>query len=200
MPTEQTSQVKTLLDEDFEEIERRAETHSVPPVNAYQGSRLSGSKIEQDAKDALFGYKPPQFVIMEEKPEHRMILMYKLLGKTNHEIAELVGKGYQWVCQVLRQPWAVVWMETEISKQGRDVLHTMLAQTATDSVLTLIAVRDDPKTKPEAKIQASNALLNRYLGNPTQPISHSGKVNMGSMNDEDLAKIAFSGGIASGAI
>lgn len=190
--------------------ERRASIPSVenpgprggttPAGNDYRSSALCGSTIEQDAAEALYGYNPPNFAIAEEKPEHRMVCILKLQGRSLKDIASITKLGYQWVCQIVRQPWAVKYMAEEMQRQGRDSLHELLASSAEDSVHTLIEMRDNPKAKAAERITAANSLLNRFLGNPTQPIAHSGKVDMSTMNDEDLAKIAFAGGVGSGAI
>lgn len=176
---------------------RGGTTHA---VNDYRLSSLCGSKIEQDAQEAdgaLYGYNPPNFAIAEEKPEHRMVVILKLQGRSLRDIAQITGISYNWVAQIVRQPWAAKYMTEEIQRMGRDSLHELLATSALDSVHTLIDMRDNPKAKPAERITAANSILNRFLGNPTQPIAHSGKVDMDNMNDQELAKIALAG---SGAI
>lgn len=162
----------------------------------YQNSSLSCSKIEQDSQEgenALFNSKLPNVAIKGEKIQHRMMCILKLKGMSNREIAKQMDSSDAWVSNVLRQPWAVEYMTGELAKEGRDSLHELLASSAVDSVYTLISMRDNEDAKPAERIQASNSLLNRYLGNPTQPIAHSGKVDMDNLPDSELAKIALAG-------
>lgn len=199
--TEQTEATKGVLGE---EVYRELGIDPTPLVaqervvvascnNLYENTPLSGSKIEQDAKEmegALYGYKTPNFGIQQEKPEHRVVVLLHLQRHNSEEISKRTGFTRHWVRQILRQPWAVKYMTEELQKQGRDTLHELLALSAEDSVYTLIDMRDNVKAKPAERIQAANSLLNRYLGNPTQPIAHSGKVNVDTMSDEELLKIA----------
>lgn len=162
----------------------------------YENSSMSCSKIEQDSQEgenALFNSKLPNVAIKGEKIHHRMMCMLKLRGMSNREIAKHMDSSDAWVSNVLRQPWAVEFMTGELAREGRDTLHELLASSAIDSVYTLIDMRDNKDAKPAERIQASNSLLNRYLGNPTQPIAHSGKVDMNNLPDSELAKIAMAG-------
>lgn len=148
------------------------------PVNRqlYKNSSLSGSSIEQDAKDdacGMFNAKDPNFAIQHEKPEHRMAVYLKAQGKSNREIAKLLGYTEAWVSQIIRQPWARVALLREMQAAGRDAIQTTLEGAALDSVLTVISIRDDLSAKQNVRLAAADSLLDRFLGKPTQRVEQT---------------------------
>jgi len=145
-----------------------------PPLNRqeYANSPLSGSNIEQHSlgnEDAMFNQKAPNLAILHEKPEHRIALFLKAQGCSNKEIAEKTGYTYPWVSQLMRQPWARQRLVKEISAAGRDVVKELIASAASDSVFKLIELRDTADNESVQRA-ASDSLLDRFLGKPTQKI------------------------------
>ncbi len=107
--------------------------------------------------------------ILNEKPEHRIILLLKAQGLSNREIAQRCGYGEAWVSQVLRQPWARERILLELQKANSDQIAALLRGELANSIFTLIEMRD---TAPKAsdRITAANSILNRFLGTPTQRV------------------------------
>ena len=63
-----------------------------------------------------------------------------------------------------------------------------------DAINTLVAIMDDQKAPPAARVAAANSLLDRGYGKPTQPISQTlTKIDPGTMSDEELAAVVRSG-------
>lgn len=138
----------------------------------YENSSLSGSSCEADAESnpaRFFNARPPNLAILHEKAEHRIIIMLKAQGKSNREIARVVGNTEAWISQVLRQPWARERLVEEITLAGRDSVNEILRGEVENTIFKLIEVRDTA-TKQSDAIAASKEILDRFLGKPTQHI------------------------------
>src|SRR3990172_584611 len=58
---------------------------------AYDNSGLADSQVSEvlnSLNETLYGRKDPNLAILKEKPEHRLILLQKLKGMSNREIAK----------------------------------------------------------------------------------------------------------------
>lgn len=130
------------------------------------------SQVETYEKnpDKFHNSKTPPVAILEERPEHRKIIMLCAMGMSYKEIAEVSGRTPASVSLILRQPWAKQRLCEEITKAGRDPLRTIIEAAAMDSVNTLIELRDDPKVPASVRKGASDSLLDRFLGKPTQHV------------------------------
>lgn len=121
--------------------------------------------------DALFNDPRPDYVARtHEKPEHRMMIMLKAQGLSNHEIAVRLGYSDYSISITLRQPWARLRLLEEFKIAGRDAVAEMLKAAAEDSVFTMLELRDNPTTPAAVKKAVCSDLLDRYLGKPTQKI------------------------------
>lgn len=140
---------------------------------AYQHSGLAGSSVEEDyegRKDRLFNDRGPNLAIMHEKPEHRIAVLYKAQGKTNREIAKVLGWTEAWTSQVLRQPWAREALLEEIRRNnGGEEVSAILRGEAVNTVFTLIDLRDTADDEG-VRLRASQDLLDRHLGKATQRV------------------------------
>jgi hypothetical protein len=88
-------------------------------------------------------------------------------------------------------------------KQKRTL--TDIARTHTEeAVKTLVSVMKDKSAPPAAKVSASNSLLDRAWGKPSQAVHHSGSVgtyDLSKLSDDELDRLetilgplAFDGG------
>ena len=151
--------------------EFKSETELPTRVNKQLFSeRPSGDGTYYDQKDRLSNDKPPNLTILHERPEHRIMVYLKGQGLSNKEIADRCGYGYQWVCQIVRQPWFRQAFLAEVKEAGRDVVETFLKGEVLNSVVTLVEIRDDIEAKEATRVAAANAILDRALGRPTQHI------------------------------
>jgi hypothetical protein len=115
----------------------------------------------------LYNDKPPNFAIESERPEHRMLVYLKAQGLTNQECADRLDYSYNWVCQIVRQPWFRTKFIEETELAGRDAVDTFLKAEVMPSLETLVAIRDSEGAKAATRITAANSLLDRFLGKPT---------------------------------
>lgn len=154
----------TLLLEDAEKVK-------VNP-QLYENSPLVGSSIEERVQEDPAGFyntKPPNLAILSEKPEHRMVIMLKLKGYSNKEIALSLGYTQSWVSQILRQPWAKDALLAEIRRMGRDELTELIRLEAVNSFQKVVEIRDSTDDDNIA-LKASVEVLDRYLGKATQKV------------------------------
>lgn len=154
-------------------VETVSATSGKVNTQIYCNSPLSGSAIEQDARSdpkALFGRKLPNLAVIQEKAEHRIIILLKAQGFSNREIAKKTGIYTEChISQVLRQPWAQKRLMAEIYEAGGDAIQELLRGNVADSILTLVEIRDNGE-KDSDRVAAAKDILDRFLGKPTQRI------------------------------
>lgn len=153
-------------------------------INTHQ---LNKGGVNSMLTDALVGDHDPHLVYQTEKPIHRTMVNMASTGYTNKEIAAFVGRDIATVSNVLRQTWARERMITECKKTVQDEMKEFLEGEILPSLRTLVSVRDGEGVKPSDKVNASNALLDRFLGKPVQPITEDIKPPS-EMSDEELRK------------
>jgi hypothetical protein len=67
-------------------------------------------------------------------------------------------------------------------------------QKCPEAINTLVAIMNNEKAQPAARVAAANALLDRGYGKPTQPIAQTlAKVDPSTISDEELATIVRGG-------
>jgi hypothetical protein len=135
----------------------------------YQNNTLSGNSEATDyyeSDNKLFGDRPPNLAIKTERPEHRIIVYLKARGMNNTEIAERTGYGYQWICQIVRQPWFRQRFVEECQSAGLDQVKQFLEGEVIPSLEVLRDIRDDTEAKEASRVVAANSLLDRFLGKP----------------------------------
>lgn len=139
-----------------------------PSFDSYQ--EVERQYLESD--DALHNSDNtrPHEVVLSEKPEHRMILYLKLNGRTTKEISELTGYTTVWVRQITRQPWFRKKFTEEAKTAGLDAVEKFLEGEVMESLEVIRDLRDDRRQKGNTRLAASNALLDRFLGKPTQKV------------------------------
>jgi hypothetical protein len=153
-----------------------------------QASPLSGPLHEQP----LFNARQPAYELKSEKPEHRIVIFLKAQGHSQKEIAALTGMTVPAISYITAQPWAQAMILQEIAQAGRGEVEVLLQGAAADSIRKLIELRDDSDAPKEVQRKASNDLLDRHFGKPTQPIAHA-SVNLDTLSDAELAKLAQQG-------
>lgn len=131
----------------------------------------------------LAGGDNPNFAVLHEKPEHRMMLILKGQGCSNQEIAKQLGYGYNWVCQVVRQPWFKRAFIEMAANAGKDKVEALLDSEKLNSLDTLIEVRDDTKAKGSERVAAANAILDRAFGKPVQHVKTEKVSSAGDQSD-----------------
>ena len=110
---------------------------------------------------------PPNFAIIHEKPEHRLIVYLKARGLSNREVAERTGYSEPWVSQIVRQPWFRIRIVQELKEAGLNKIAKLLESSAVDSIYTLITLRDDNEAPKAVRRACADSLLDRWLGKAT---------------------------------
>jgi hypothetical protein len=182
-------QILSELVNDGEKIDRRKDPENVAKrvqghlagthcgsQQLYANNDLSRDPVADAAEsdpNRLFNQtesNPPNFAIVHEKPEHRVIIYLKAQGMSNKEVAAKTGYNYAWVSQITRQPWFRLRLVGELKEVGIDQITTVLKSSALDSVHTLIDLRDDPSTPRAVRRACADSLLDRFLGRAVQKI------------------------------
>jgi hypothetical protein len=142
------------------------------PARSHPEAPTSRSGIEQNGSKApLHGTKPPTYEVVKETPEHLVIAYMAASGMSQSECATRTGKHRVTMSNLFRQPWFQQRVVDIISEQGSDVVKTLIAGAAVDSVLRLIHLRDHAESEA---VQASTSihLLDRHLGKAPQKVDH----------------------------
>lgn len=120
----------------------------------------------------------PTIDIAREKPEHRIMVYLKAQGYTNREISKATGYTEPWVSQITRQPWFKERLALELREAGLDPIKQFLAGEALPSLEALAEIRDNDQAPAAARVAATNAILDRAFGKPTQHIESKSTVDV----------------------
>lgn len=142
----------------------------------YQNSELSRSEVAEQAKSVAHGTSDPRVAIMEEKPEHRVILLLKFKGFSNKEIAEETGYTPLWVGEVVRQPWFKLRLSELFSVAEAGAVDDILTMQAGPSLLKLIDLRDNAKSE-DIQFRSASEILNRRFGKAPQKVEVTGQMS-----------------------
>ena len=166
----------------------------VPPFNKqlYKNSGLAelfaadGGDDDSRAR-GFFNPRNPNLAIIHEKPEHRLLLLCKLQGASNREIAAQSGYTEPWISQLFRQPWAQRLLSEMMHEAGLDEVRALLKEAQVE--LRANARRSAQRSKSSGERsnarRASN-LLEQYSGKPTQRVV----VNSAKpLSSDDLANL-----------
>ena len=151
--------------------EVQSEAQSASSVSyANRTSPAAAAAEYDDLSDKLFndslatGFNVP--LLKREKPEHREMLLLKLQGYTNIEIARMMGVQPVTVGYVMRQPWARLRLIQMIQERGLVGVDNLLRSEVVPSILTLAEVRDDPDARKGDRVTAARVLMEQWLGKP----------------------------------
>jgi hypothetical protein len=151
------------------------------------------SATGDQASAELHNTEIPKAYAKIEKYEHRVVAFLKVQGYSGVEIAEITGYTKNTIYGVLKLPWVRALIIEEIKNAGRDAAHELLHASALDTISFLIDTVQDDKVQRRDRIAAAKEHLNRVYGMPNQPITYQEKVDLDTLTDEALAKIAFRG-------
>lgn len=182
------SQCGSPAEPDAGRAEPAARTCEAGPAAASQAHAAACAEYRQRA-DALFGDRlvdgsNTNQVKNAEAPQHRLMVLLKVQGYSNREIAELTGYTDTTVSNVLRQPWARSRLVKLISEHGLVGIKRLLEGELAANILTLVAVRDDASARGSERIAAANALLDRFLGKPTTVVETTHREAPGASVEE----------------
>ena len=124
-------------------------------------------------------------VVEHEKPVHRLMAEMAAQGFTNAEIGLHTGYTPHHVANILRQPFARQHTIKTIEKTVQQEMKEFLEAEVLPNLRVLKQERDRIDNRSSDRQSAANALLDRFLGKPVQPIAEGAK-NPAEMTDEEL--------------
>lgn len=140
--------------------------------------------------DAFANVREPRAYLKHENHVHRLIIMLASAGNNIKEIAETVEMTPAHVSTVLRQPWAIQRMTSEM-RQMRENVRIVLEAAVQGALLTVIDVQQNG-VKEENRLKAADSILDRFMGKSIQPVAVNPK-DLSNLTDQQLAEIANSG-------
>lgn len=159
---------------------------SIPPTpeplsvnkQLYQNSALAGSPVESlvnELTNGLFQSQKPNLAILHEKAHHRLILLLKLKGLSNREVAKQMEMSEAWVSQITRQPWFQLALVQELKETKEEIVDSIVKVEATNAIYKLVNLMQSAKSE-EVQKSCAVEILNRHLGKPIQRTEHSGEI------------------------
>ena len=149
--------------------------HEVPPrpepkVNKqlYENNAEAQCLVEEllDLPERFQGeVQTPNLVIRHEKTQHRLVLLLKLKGYTNREIAQEMEMSEGWVSQIVRQPWFQERMCNALADAQEDIFENLVKKEARNSYATMVQLRDNAKSE-DVRARMAVALVERHFGKP----------------------------------
>lgn len=148
-------------------------------ANLILADLLGGASIgtkQTKIKEALAGeftesISPSTTIKMNTSdPKLEIVANFLAAGKSRKEIAELTGMGYSTVITLSNQPYVRKRIRELISANGGNAIKSFLNTQISQCLEVLVQVRDNPEAKTSDRLAATNALLDRALGKPTQHI------------------------------
>lgn len=127
----------------------------------------------------------PNLRLQNEQPHHRTIIMLFAQGLNTRQVFETLGGkydennrpisgtgqfSYPWITQIRRQPWVRQRILKYQEEAGKPLIEDSIAAEASQSLQTIVELRDDPATPAAVRVRAAENLLDRYLGKPTQHV------------------------------
>jgi len=126
--------------------------------------------------------------IQKERAQHRLAAYLFTTGLSQKAIAERLDVSPGTISTWWRQSWMQDLVKHEMALAGRDTLQDIIKGAATDSVFTLITLRDDHETPASVRRQCCSEILDRALGKAPQTVhnvNYEGEMkDMDRINDE----------------
>jgi wyosine [tRNA(Phe)-imidazoG37] synthetase (radical SAM superfamily) len=105
-----------------------------------------------------------------------MMIYLHAQGASIRDIAKHTGYDYVYVSQVMRQPWARSRLLSILKDTCQDAVKHFLTHEVAPSLEVLREVRDSTTASAQAKIAASNSILDRALGKPTVTVESASTI------------------------
>lgn len=128
----------------------------------------------------------------KELPHQRQIIELVAKGYTHAEIAKIVGVNQLTVHRTVAQPGAQQVLAEEIHRQVSEdeKVVEVIKENVLVAVKTLAEIVKDTKARGSDRIAAANVLLERRYGKANQPINRGTDVDLNSLPDSELIKLA----------
>lgn len=119
--------------------------------------------ISPEGVDALFDGRAAYTVVKHEKPEHRLMLWYRLRGMSPGEIASLTGYTVVHVRNICAQPWFRSAFARLADEMGRDIHRTFLEGEVMPALQNIVKLANESQSEV-VKLAANREILDRFLG------------------------------------
>lgn len=146
--------------------------------NQQPGVRVEdhGWGVKCHVADGLFNPVSTQRIYMREKPWHRVCAELAASGHTVMEIVAFTRRSRRAVQQVLAQPYAQARIAAKSAMNASDEIREILEDVAPASLkriakLAVTASESADQSMRELGMKADQAILDRFLGKPNQPIT-----------------------------
>jgi hypothetical protein len=118
------------------------------------------------------GTPPPMWELRREMPWHRFAAFAFGLGATAKDVARRLGKSEPAVQNLLRQPWFQKKVTEIMAEYGAKDIAQMFKAEQFNSLMTLVEIRDDPKSPKASRVVCARDILDRALGKPIQRVEN----------------------------
>jgi hypothetical protein len=125
----------------------------------------------------------PNVPVKHERARHRVMCQMAIAGFDNREIAKILEYQPETVNNILRQPWAVSYMEREASGIADDFKEKIIAE-GQKAFARIVTRAEDSDTPVSIKQKDDFELVNRWLGKTVQPIDNINKTPEEMTNEE----------------
>lgn len=115
--------------------------------------------------DALFENRAAYVALKGEKPEHRLMLWYRLQGHNVKETAHLTGYTPQHVSAVCKQPWFIKAFCALSAEIGKDAVQTFLEGEVLPALARTVELARTADSDA-VKLAANRDILDRFCGKP----------------------------------
>jgi hypothetical protein len=124
------------------------------------------------AGSAFVGAKAPMWRLEHEQPWHRFAAFAFALGATAKDVARRLSKSEPAVQNLLRQPWFQKKVTEIMAEYGAKDIAQMFKAEQFNSLMTLVEIRDDPKSPKASRVVCARDILDRALGKPIQRVEN----------------------------
>lgn len=151
---------------------------------------LPECELRDHRTNGLSGVPPPPLELKKENSNHRIMLYLAAQGYNCSEIAGITDYSPQQVSTVMRQEWFQKQLAGLLEESGKPVIDQLLSSEATNSLNTLLELRDNRQSPASVRAQCAFNILDRVLGKPVQKsesINHNFS-RTSTMSMEELEK------------
>lgn len=152
-----------------------------------------GWGVKAHVVDGLFNPVSTQRFYTREKPWHRVVAELAAAGHTCMEICNFTGRSRRSVQMVLAQPYAQERIAKKAAMNASEEIREILEKAAPESLKRVIRLAEDGATSEDIELRKlaiaqDQAILDRFLGRPNQPISTAVTTPAQNLTDEELDK------------
>jgi predicted transcriptional regulator len=162
------------------------ESPDVDPAVDEKRARVEAmrSLVEDVAGQSLQGDPNTKYNLSREKPKHRMVILLSAAGYSNKQIAAELGITPVWVGHILRQPWAVEMLGRLVASGTSHLVQNKFASIVPSAIEALAEITTNPEAPASARVSSATAILDRFLGKPTQRVETKSEVTYRDADEE----------------